>query len=37
VHDGTSRMKGRAYMSDSLLGKGRELGAVADPHLKKGF
>jgi hypothetical protein len=37
VHDGTSRMKGRPYMSDGLNGKESELGAVASPHLKQGF
>ena len=37
VHDGTSRMKGRPYISDGLIGKESELGAVAAPHLKQGF
>ena len=37
VHDGTSRMKGRPYMSDGLSGKESELGAVAAPYLKQGF
>lgn len=37
VHDGTSRMPGRPYISDGLLGKDGELGSVAAPHLKKGF
>lgn len=37
VHDGTSRMPGRAYMSDSLPGAASKLAAAAEPHLKKGF
>ena len=37
VHDGTSRMKGRPYISDGLSGKESELRAVAAPHLKHGF
>ena len=37
VHDGTSRMKGRAYMSDSLPGQVGTLAASAEPHLKQGF
>ena len=37
VHEGTSRMPGRAYMSDSLPGQVGKLAAAAEPHLKKGF
>lgn len=37
VHEGTSRMKGRPYISDGLSGKESELGAVAAPYIKQGF
>lgn len=37
VHEGTYKMKGRAYISDALSGKSKELGQVAASELKKGF
>jgi hypothetical protein len=37
VHDGTYKMPGRAYMSDSLPGAVGTLAAAAEPHLKQGF
>lgn len=37
VHDGTSRMRGRAYMTDGLAGKKEELKETAMLHLKQGF
>lgn len=37
VHDGTSRMPGRPYITDGLSGKSEKLGQAAAPHLQKGF
>lgn len=37
VHEGTYKMRGRAYISDALSGKSKELGQVAAPELRKGF
>lgn len=39
VHDGTSRMNGRPYITDGLTGEGhaKQLKAVAESALQKGF
>lgn len=37
VHEGTSRMKGRPYISDGLSGKSQELQEAAAEFLQKGF
>lgn len=37
VHEGTYKMRGRAYISDALSGKSKELGQVAASELGKGF
>lgn len=37
VHDGTSRMKGRAYLRDGITSNASKLQAVVEKYLKKGF
>lgn len=37
VHEGTSRMAGRPYITDAISGGAEELKQVAAQYLKKGF